>query len=296
MSDTFQDEPDHRLSKPRIRQGFARIADAYDAAAVLEREVGLRMMERLELVRLDPDLVADLGCGTGAMLPGLLKRYPQARILAMDLVPGMVARAARRRHWLRRPLPVCADIENLPLGSGSCDLVFCNLVLFWCDLERALGEIRRVLKPNGLFMFSTLGPDTLIELRRCWGEVDSYTHINAFLDMHDVGDALVRNGFAEPVMDTERFTLTYRHFSDLLRDVRHTGAGNAAAGRCQGLTGGGRLRALEASYERHRHQGLLSATAEVVHGHAWGPTRQSLAVARDGEVTIPVTAIHRRSR
>ena len=294
MIDDAHQNTEFSLHKPLIRQGFARIVGHYDEAAVLQREVGERMLERLELVKLDPAVVVDIGCGTGAALPGLLSRYRQARVLALDLVPAMLLRARRRRHWWRRPGLLCGDAESLPLADGSCDLLFCNMVLPWCDLESTLGEFRRVLKPNGLLLFSTLGPDTLVELRSAWRQVDDQVHINAFLDMHDIGDALVRSGLVEPVMDTERLTLTYRNLADLLRDIRHSGAGNATAGRSRGLMGRARRHALEHHCEQGRREGVLPITAEVVYGHAWGPTAPVTRRRQDGVATVPVSSIRRR--
>jgi len=282
------------LSKPLIRRGFNKSAGCYDGAAVLQREIAERMLERLELVRLEPAVVVDVGCGTGVALPGLLRRYPRARVLALDLVPAMLSRARRRRHWWRRASPVCGDAETLPLADGSCDLLFSNLALPWCDLESSLKEFRRVLKPGGLLLFSTLGPDTLHELRESWRRVDDRVHVNAFFDMHDIGDALLRNGLVEPVMDTERLTLTFRRLEDLLRDVRNVGAGNATVGRPRGLTGKERLQALAHHYPRCGEEGLLPVTAEVVYGHAWGPTRVVPEKSRLGVATVPVSAIGRR--
>ena len=199
----------------------------------------------------------------------------------------------RRGSLLRRPTCLCADAEALPLATGSIDFVFSNATLQWCnDLDRTFAELRRVLAPGGLLMFTTFGPDTLRELRAAWAQADGHGHVSPFLDMHDVGDALVRTGFEGPVLDAEYLTLTYADLSGLLDDLRGLGATNATRERPRGLTSKARWHAMRSAYEVHRTEGRLPATYEVVYGHAWAPMQR---VAADGTVTLPVSAIGRRS-
>jgi len=280
--------PDPRDVDPRaVRRAFARAAASYDAAATLQREVSARMAQRLDYVRVSPARVLDAGCGTGEAIGELGARYPDARIVGLDLALPMVAaareRAAHGRSMLRRllqpvlrgpaggvPSFVCADLTALPFAGVSHDLVWSNLALQWVnDLPRAFGEIRRVLKVGGLFMFTTLGPDTLKELRTAFARVDGYTHVNRFVDMHDIGDALVHAGFADPVMDMEQITLTYGAPDAVLRDLKSLGATNATRGRPRGLTGRTRYRKLLEMLERLRVDGRIPVTFEVVYGHAW---------------------------
>lgn len=260
------------LDKRLIRDSFERAAARYDEAAVLQREVGKRMLERLDLVRIDPKTVVDVGCGTGVATAALMKKYRKAQVVGLDIALSMLAGARKRAPWFRTLYAVCGDAEDLPLGEASCDLLFSNLTLQWCaDLDRTLREFRRVLKPGGLLMFSTLGPDTLTELRQSWAAADGFNHVNAFIDMHDIGDALMRVRLAEPVMDAERFMLTYKDIFALMRDLKTLGAHNVTAGRAHGLTGRRRLQVMGDAYERFRSDGLLPATYEVVYGHAWAP-------------------------
>ncbi len=266
------DQDRFALSKLLVRQAFERAATDYDQAAVLQREVGARMLERLDLVRLVPRTIADVGAGTGVGTAALSRRYRKAQVLALDIAWAMLKRVRRRSPWLRKWSLVCGDAEALPLADASCDLVFSNLTLQWCtDLDRALAEFRRVLHPGGLLLFTTLGPDTLKELRHAWAAADGHTHVNAFRDMHDVGDALLRARLADPVMDMEMLTLTYRDVQGLMRDLKALGAHNVNAARPRGLTGKGRLRTMTQAYEQFRRDGLLPATYEVVYGHAWAP-------------------------
>jgi malonyl-CoA O-methyltransferase len=284
------------LNKESIKDSFNRAAAGYDKVAVLQQEVGKRLVERLDWVRLAPEAVLDLGCGTGYTTTPLFKKYARARIYGLDIAIDMLAIARRRAPWFRKLHTVCADAEALPLADASCDLIFSNLTLQWCgDLDRVFRECRRVLRPGGLLLFSTLGPDTLIELRESWAAADGYNHVNAFIDMHDVGDALIRSALVEPVMDVEHITLTYKDVFGLMRDLKLLGAHNVTAGRPAGLTGKQRLQAMQAAYERFRtHAGLLPATYEVVYGHAWAPL-QSLSDPRgDGAAVFPLSRLKGR--
>ena len=267
------------LEKRAVRRSFGRAAETYDAAAVLQEEICARMLGRLEYVKHRPQAILDAGSGTGNAIPALLSRYPGVDIIALDFAPAMLERARRRIKWwqtfpgLRVPLhPVCADIEGLPLAPGSVGLVWSNLALQWVDeLACALSEMHRVLAPGGLIMFSTFGPDTLKELKRAYQGVDGHTHVNRFVDMHDIGDTLVAAGFADPVMDMEQLTLTYADARALMRDLKAIGAHNATRGRPGGLSGRSMLRAVERNYEVFRRDGKLPATFEVIYGHAWKP-------------------------
>jgi malonyl-CoA O-methyltransferase len=281
------------IDKRSARRSFERAATAYDQAAVLQREIADRMLERLECVRLDPRVILDLGTGTGYAIEALRRRFRKAHILAVDFAIAMLHRARHRGSWLNRPRCVCADVEALPIADATVDLVFSNATLQWCnDLPNTFGELLRVLRPGGLLMFTTFGPDTLRELREAWATVDGHTHVSPFADMHDIGDALMRARFADPVMEAERLTVTYRGLADLMWDLKVLGAGNATTGRPRGLTGRRRLARVEHAYEGHRRDGRLPASYEVVYGHAWAP--QSLAVP--GGVAVPVSAIRRRER
>ena len=271
------------LETSRVGASFDRAARDYDAAAFLQKEVGERLLERLELMANVPARVLDVGCGTGRPTRELQKLYPKAQVIGADLAPGMLEMAAKKQpffNWRGEKAGfVCAEASQLPLADASCDLVYASLILQWCeDLDATLLEWRRLLKPHGLLLFSTLGPDTLKELRAAWSAVDGYNHVNRFLDMHDVGDALIRAGFVEPVMDVEHITLTYEHATGLMRDLKTIGAHNVTAGRRRGLMGRGRLKAFSDAYERFRDAGRLPATYEVVYGTAWAPKFMPTAV------------------
>ncbi|WP_018869079.1 malonyl-ACP O-methyltransferase BioC [Thioalkalivibrio sp. ALgr3] len=273
MSDI--DPSGFELDKARVREGFGRAAADYETHAAVQREVQGRLLERLDLIRMQPERVIDLGCGIGESFDDLARRYRSARLTGVDFAPAMLQRARRRGRWLRRPRVLCADMEALPLADASQDLAISSAALQWCSsLDRAFAEVRRILAPGGLWMFTTFGPATLSELREAFAAVDggAAAHVNAFIDMHDIGDALVRAGFADPVMDQETLTLTYPDLTRLMRDLRGVGVRNALAGRGRGLTGPRRLVAVAEAYaERFGVEGRLPATWEVVYGHAWVP-------------------------
>jgi len=288
-----------QIDKRRVRRAFDRAAGDYDRVAVLQREVGQRLLERLDYLRVRPDTIADIGAGTGHLSKRLAQRYRQARVIALDLAPNMLCSA--RRHagtltrLLRRQSFLCADAEHLPLADQSTDMIFSNLTLQWCgDLDRVFSEFRRVLKPGGMALFSTFGPDTLKELRDSWAAADDAVHVSAFIDMHDIGDALLRSGLADPVMDAERFTLTYPDVRTVMRELKLLGAHNAASGRNRSLTGKGRLRAMTAAYERYRDNGALPASYEVVYGLAWAPEISRMSSQENGVVKVPLSALQRR--
>ena len=266
------------IDKRQVRRAFNRAAADYDTAAVLQREVCSRMLERLEYIKLQPARILDAGSGTGWGTRQLAQRYPNAQIIALDMAISMLHIARGRSSWWQKlfggakQTQVCSDVEALPLAANSLEMVWSNLTVQWCnDLPATFVELHRVLKVDGLLMFSTFGPDTLKELRLAFNGVDQHNHLNRFADMHDIGDMLVHSGFAEPVMDMEYLTLTYDDVRGVLQDLKTIGAHNVTAGRAHGLMGKNAWARLIENYERLRSNGKLPATFEVVYGHAWKP-------------------------
>ena len=267
--------------KPAVRRAFTDAAASYDANAFLQREIADRLFERLDYIKCQPVTTLDLGCGTGYATRKLRHRYPDTHIVGLDLSPEMLRHARAQTAaapWLKRLLAqaprqswLAADAEAIPLAAESIDLTLSNLAMQWCDPERVAANVLRVLKPNGLFMFTTFGPDTLKELRKAFRAIDDKPHVNQFVDMHDIGDILQNAGFADPVMDQEVITLTYPQLMPLLRELKGIGAHNVLAGRGQGLMGRARWQQMVAAYEAFRTAGRLPATYEVVYGHAWKP-------------------------
>ena len=267
-----------QLDRDAIRRSFSAAADSYDAFAFLQREVGTRMLERLDYILAEPKVIVDLGAGTGEHTAALAKRYPRARTYGLDLAEPMLKKMRKRASWRRPIRPVCADIQSLPFADNSIDLIFSSLAMQWCEsLDETFKEFRRVLRPGGFVIFSTFGPDTLTELRQSWADVDEREHVHNFIDMHIVGDAMIQAGLAEPVMDIENLTLTYKNVFDLMRELKGIGAHNVAHTRQRGLTGRKRLQAFEQAYEKFRSDGVVPASYEVVYGHAWAPVNEQSA-------------------
>lgn len=281
------------IKRRAVRAAFDKAAASYDAAAPLQQEVARRLDERLALMKLAPMRILDAGCGTGQALSLLQTRFPEASLVGLDLAPNMLKQAraaipgvgllARLGGLLglpgpARPVPMlCADIEHLPLARQSLDMVWSNLALQWVDgLEATFRGIQRVLKPDGLFIFSSFGPDTLRELRAAFAGLDGYGHVNRFVDMHDIGDQLVYAGFKNPVMEMEYLTLTYAELKHLLRELKAIGAHTVTEGRRPGLMGRGQWQLFEQNYERFRRDGRLPATYEIIYGHAWASGQERL--------------------
>jgi malonyl-CoA O-methyltransferase len=262
------------------RRAFERAAATYDSADALHREVGRRLVEHLDPIRVDPARVLDLGCGTGSQLDALRRRFPRAELVGVDFAGEMLARARARAPWWRRalgassPRLVCADLQCLPVAGSSAGLVFSNLAFQWCDPQAAFAEAARVLVKEGLLLFSTLGPDTLRELRAAFAAAGTPLPAR-FVDMHDLGDALVGAGFAQPVMEMELVTLEYSRLESLLEDLHAVGAMAPPASRGLGVRG--RWAEAARAYEARRRNGALPATYEIVYGHAWkGGARKSV--------------------
>jgi malonyl-CoA O-methyltransferase len=287
-----------QLDRRAARRAFSKAGATYDQVAVLQSQVRELLLERLELLKLQPKVVLDLGCGTALASQQLQDRYPAAQVIAMDAAIGMLRQAGQHKNLMQRLFKrgfqcVCADAFQLPLRSASVDMVFSNLMLQWCDPPDAVfAEIRRVLKPDGVLLFSSFGPDTLNELRRSWAQVDNTPHVNRFIDMHDLGDAMMRAGLSEPVLDVDRYTLLYDDVMTLMRELKAIGAHNVNAGRTRGLTGRKTWQRLRDSYELLRRDDGLPASYEVVCGQAWGNTH---APSQPGEIRIPIAHIKHRS-
>jgi malonyl-CoA O-methyltransferase len=281
----------------RVRALFAH-PERLSGADFLRREIAARMHERLQLVKVAPARVLDAGCGAGADLARLQQEYPAAQVLGLDAAHAMLRAAATAApaagalgQLLGRLLPgkagidlLCGDFGNLPLGPNSVDLVWSNLALHWHPQpDRVFTEWRRILRVDGLLMFSNFGPDTFRELRTAFAAVDESSHALPFVDMHDFGDQLVEAGFSTPVMDMEVITVTYDSAAALLDDVRALG-GNPLATRRRGLMGrAARQRLIQALEAQRRPDGKLGLTFEVIYGHAFRPAPR---LTRAGEAII----------
>ena len=287
----MQSDP-YKLDSQALRRAYDRAAPVYANEAVLQASIGQQLFQRLELTTLEPQRIIDLGCAVGANSVLLRSRFPDAQLVGVDFSLAMLRQARHRcqdgTHWL------LLDFFALPFPDNSVDLIFSNLALHRVnDLDAVLAELFRVLKPEGLLTFSSFGPDSLMELRWAWGEVDQYVHIHRFLDMHDVGDGLIRAGFSEPVMDVDRLTLTYDGGRSAMKDLRNIGESNSALGRQKGLTGKSKWNRVLNACERLKVDNRFPSTFELVFGQAWG--RSDINQTKyQGEVHIPISSFGRR--
>jgi malonyl-CoA O-methyltransferase len=260
-----------RLDKPSVKNFFNRAAKSYNNAAILHDELLNRLLQRLQYIRHQPETIIDIGCGTGKGVRGLQKTYPRARVCATDIAYQMLLQARSGFRLLSKQRLVSADMERLPFATQAFDLVFSSLALHWSnDPGATLREFARVSRPGALLMFSSFGPGTLAELAASWQALDDHPHVHQFVDMHDVGDAMLAAGFAQPVVDAETIRMEYQDFKSLLDDLRNTGVSNADVSRRRGLMTPGKLSRLEQSYrEQGYDNNKFVASYEIVYGHAW---------------------------
>ena len=291
------------IDAPRLRRAFGRAAGAYDALAALQREVATRLLEQIDaLGEAVPMRVFDLGCGPGRAAQAIHQRWPKSHVLAVDFALPMLRQVDNGARWWRPSQravqPVCADVGALPFAAGSADLLFSSLCLQWVsDLPAALGGFRRVLRPGGLLLFSTFGPDTLGELRDAFATADAGDPVTPFAHIQQVGDALQAAGFRDPVLHRDRFTLTYPDAAALMRELRALGAHNARADRRRSLMGKQRMQRVFDAYETLRRDGVLPSTWEVIYAQAYAPQPGQPIRDDDCEIArVPVSAIPIRRR
>lgn len=246
----------------QVRTAFNKASNNYEDHAFLQKEVANRLDQKLNIISSNSAVILDLGAGTGLLSQQLSERFTDSTIIALDFAQNSLKNNSTNKK-------ICADAYHLPLADNSVDLVISSLMMQWCpDLKQLFSEIHRVLKNDGLILFSTFGPDTLKELKKSWSVVDNDTHVNTFTDMHDIGDQLLNTGFQSPVMEMETLTLTYQTVIDLLRDLKAIGA-QSVGNRSKSLTGKDKFKLMVEMYESFRKDGKLPATYEVVYGHAW---------------------------
>lgn len=285
------DDENSLLNSKDVRRRFDRAAAGFDSVDFIHSSMRKGLLARLAPMVVDASRIVDLGAATGSAAPLLAKRFRGAHVVAVDVSGDMLRLAKKRRSWFARVSAVQADANSLPFADHSVDVVFSNLLLPWIDNPaRVFAEIARVLRDNGLFLFSTLGPDSLKELREAWGGSDPDVHVRQFPDMHDIGDAAVRAGLRDPVLDVDRLLVTYRTTEALFADLSAVGARNSLRRRSRSLGGARRFREMANALDRSRNDGLLSLDLELVYGHCWGPGARSPA----GEYRVDATQIRRR--
>jgi len=281
------------LDTRAARRSFEQAASSYDRHAVLQREVGKRLLERVAFFDHQPNVILNLGSGTGE--PPLSQEFGKARVICLDWSAAMLGASVKpsaQNTW-----PLCADMHAIPLAPRSVDLVFSNLALPWSNnLGSIFKELRRVMKAGSLLAFSCYGPDTLKELKQAWRAADDRQHVNDFPDMHDIGDELVKSGFAEPVMDAEILTLEYPDVMSLFKEIKATGSGNTALKRNKGLTTPSQLQQVQQAYQQFKQGACFPATVEVSYGLTFAPAEGQPMRTGDGEeATFSLEALLKKS-
>lgn len=276
-----------------LQRRFDRAAASFDDVDFVHRQTADGLMDRLDPMLIDAKWILDLGSATGSAGRQLYRRFKRGRVIVLDASHEMLQQARKKQTWFSRAFGLQANALALPVQTGSVDLVFSNLLLPWIDDVRAMfAEVTRVLRKGGLFVFSTLGPQSLSELRDAWATVDNDPHVNRFADMHDIGDGLVHSGLRDPVLDTDFLNVSYRDTASLFRDLTLMGSRNSLAGRAKTLTGKGRFRNMDRQLSGRFKGGLLEFRLEIVYGHAWGGgPRQA-----PGEYLFEAAQIEKRRR
>jgi malonyl-CoA O-methyltransferase len=287
------------FDRRRLQHSFGRAAAGYAEVAVLQREAESRLLEQLEVLEeRAPARILDVGSGPGRASGVMKGRWPKSEVVALDIALPMLVQVPRHTRFWRPVRQVCAEASALPFADGSFDLVFSNLCLQWvADLPAALAEFRRVLRPGGLLLFTSFGPDTLLELREAYLAAGvAEPPLSPFAAIQQVGDALVSAGFRNPVLERENFSLSYPEVMALLRELRAIGAGDARSHRARGLGGKARQARMIAAYETRRGaDGRLPSTWEVIGAMAWAPPPGAARREGAGEIaTFPADRIPRR--
>ncbi len=257
-----------------LRRNFGRAAISYAQVAVLQQEVETRLIEQLGFLEdRQPTRILDLGCGPGRASGLMKKRWSKAQVIAIDAALPMLKEVPKQTRFWRPIKRVCADVSQLPIIDASVDVIFSNLCLQWVnDLPATLAEFRRVLKPDGLLLFSTFGPDTLLELREAyWQAGEKNPPLSPFAAIQQIGDAMLAAGFKNPVLDRELYQLTYSDVRTLMKELKAIGATDARPQRSRGMGSKTRLQNMTAAYEKLRYNDVLPSTWEVVTAMAWGP-------------------------
>lgn len=258
----------------RLRADFSRAASSYDAAAVVQHTICERTLERVDMLHIQPNSILDIGTGTGKSLIGLQSRFPNSFIVANDIALPMLNLCNQNPEISQKCNFVCDEAQQLPFADSSVELIFSTSTFQWCaDLNQVLSECNRVLCKDGALIFSTFGPDTLIELRNSWTQVDELEHVHEFLDMHHIGDMLLANQFVDPVVDMEVITIQYQALRQLLQDLKDTGSrgkfDKESANMSNGLMGKKKYKRLVQAYEKYRtKERTLPASYEVIYGYA----------------------------
>lgn len=283
----------NELNHAHVLRRFERAAKQFSTADFVHRRAGDSLLQRMSPMSIQPRVILDLGSALGAGSRQLAKCFKKATVVSLDRSAQMLAGARHSYGWFSRAQKVQADAHRIPLRTGSIDLVFANMLLPMInDVPGCLAEVARVLRKDGVFLFSTLGPDSLAEIHAAWGRIDDGLHVQHFPDMHNLGDAVVNAGLRDPVLDIDYLTVTYRNTEALFGDLTAAAARNSLQERRQSLTGKGRMANFREQLHSSASDGVLRLKLELVYGHAWGGGPAAAA----GEYYLTPSDIGRRRK
>jgi malonyl-CoA O-methyltransferase len=281
------------LNVKDILRRFNRAAASFDDTDFVHAATRDGLLARLKPMAMPAKNIVDLGSATGSATRALKKRFRGARVISVDLSRNMLRQGLAKQTWLAKSPAIQAHATALPFADQSVDVVFANLLLPWLDDPAELfAEVARVLRKDGLLMFATLGPDSLLELRRAWQAADNYAHVNRFLDMHDIGDAAVKAGLRDPVLDVDRMSVTYSRPDKLFQDLTSVAGRNCLKGRNPALVSKARFGKVVDALEATMNGGVLTLNLEFVYGHCWGCGLRAPA----GDFLIDANRIGHRKR
>jgi malonyl-CoA O-methyltransferase len=262
------------IPKNAISQSFSLAAHSYDKHAFVQQEIAKRLLERLDYIQINPKNILDLGAGTGYITKELAIRFPQANIISLDLSYSMLSYAKNNQQASTAYL--CNDAETLAIKDTCIDFIFSNCTFQWVqNLPGLFKEITRTLTEDGILLFSTFGPDTLIELKKCFAKIDNYKHVNNFVDLHTIGDLMLNCKLTNPVVDMEKILFQYENLPNILNTLKKTGATNLDLNRNKGCFTKSLIKKLSTEYNNYAISSKLPVTFEVIYGHAWGNTSRS---------------------
>ena len=288
-----------KIDKQRLRRDFSNAAATYDAAAIVQHEICDRTLERLDMIKINPKRILDIGTGTGRSLQGLHTRFPNSQITICDIAFSMLTQCQHNYPDQSFYHMACCDAQQLPFADNSFHLIFSTSTFQWCeDMQLLISECRRVLIDEGALIFSTFGPDTLIELRNSWAQFDERKHVHEFLDMHHIGDLLLSNAFFDPVVDMECLKIEYKSLRKLLQDLKDTGSRSkftsGSGDAHSGLLGKEKYNQLVNAYEEYRQNNdTLPVSYEVIYGYARKLSSQQ-SHDDNGEIRVPINQLSKK--
>ena len=260
------------IDKEYKRKVFDRHAKTYDEYSSLQNKISDNLFKKLDLIEVRPSLILDLGCGTGRNGRILKEKYQNIRLINYDFSINMLQEAKKNQHKIlgTKSEFICGDIEELSFSENTFDVIWSTSSLQWCNnLSDIFKKAKVILKPGGLFIFSTFGPNTLFELRNITKKISNYQKTNNFIDALSITEKLINEGFIDPFVDSEEFCLSYKDISKLFLDLRKIGATSGFKNRNIGLSGKSFLKLIIDGYKEYSYDGIFPATYEAIYGYAW---------------------------